>query len=227
MRSRDKDEPLRRDVRSLGTLLGTVIREQEGDDFFETVEKIRKLAIAGRTGEISSTHDEILHRISTLDAAKLAKAFATYFELINLAETNHRKRRRHESELQSEEDNKPGAFRSKLMRLRDTGIPAETVLETLRRIEITPVFTAHPTEVARRTILWSRQRISRLLEKLDAASLPRRRAQRIERELAAEITVLWQSDEVRRSAPTYSTKSRWDMTTPRYSSTLFLNSTKC
>jgi phosphoenolpyruvate carboxylase len=197
-----REEPLRRDVRSLGRLLGTVIREQEGSAFFETVETVRKLSIADRAGAASGEIRELLRKISTKDAAKLAKAFSTYFELTNLAETNHRKRRRRALQLNPEKGIQPGTFRGTLMRLLDAGVQVETVLEALRRIEVTPVFTAHPTEVARRTILWSRQRISILLESLDGLPLSNSRETRIEMDIAAEITLLWQTDEVRRASPT-------------------------
>jgi len=201
-----REEPLRRDVRSLGKLLGTVIREQEGDLFFETVENIRKLAIADRAAERtpSATGDirEILRKISNVDAAKIAKAFATYFELTNLAETNHRKRRRRASQLKPGPGPHAGTFRGTLLRLREAGVPPTTVLETLRKIEVTPVFTAHPTEVARRTVIWSRQRIARKLEALDTLPLSNTHAAKTEQEIAAEITILWQTDEVRRATPT-------------------------
>ena len=197
-----REEPLRRDVRSLGRLLGLVLREQEGNEFFEIVESIRKLSISDRAGTSSGAIRELLGRISTKDSAKIAKAFATYFELTNLAETNHRKRRRRASQLNPNVGVQPGTFLGTLLRLKAAGIPLESVVDTLRLIEVTPVFTAHPTEVARRTILWSRQRIARLLEALDVLPLSNSHAAKSETEIAGEITLLWQTDEVRRAAPT-------------------------
>jgi phosphoenolpyruvate carboxylase len=197
-----REEPLRRDVRSLGRLLGMVIREQEGSGFFETVESIRKLSISDRAGTSSGDIRELLGKISTIDSAKIAKAFATYFELTNLAETNHRKRRRRASQLKPDNSVQAGTFHGTLQRLKAARVPLESVMETLRLIEVTPVFTAHPTEVARRTILWSRQRINRLLEALDVSPLSNSHAAKIEAEIAGEITLLWQTDEVRRATPT-------------------------
>jgi phosphoenolpyruvate carboxylase len=197
-----REEPLRRDVRSLGRLLGLVIREQESNGFFEIVESIRRLSISDRAGTPSGGIRELLGKISTRDSAKIAKAFATYFELTNLAETNHRKRRRRASQLNPDAGVQAGTFHGTLLRLKAAGISLESVLKTLRLIEVTPVFTAHPTEVARRTILWSRQRISRLLEALDVSPLSDSYAAKIETELAGEITLLWQTDEVRRATPT-------------------------
>jgi phosphoenolpyruvate carboxylase len=183
-------------------LLGVVLREQEGNGFFEVIESIRKLSISDRAGTSSGGIRDLLGKISTKDSAKIAKAFATYFELTNLAETNHRKRRRRALQLNPDVGVQPGTFRGTLQRLKAAGIPLESVLETLRLIEVTPVFTAHPTEVARRTILWSRQRIARLLEALDVLPLSNSHAASIETEIAGEITLLWQTDEVRRAAPT-------------------------
>src|SRR5262245_17687060 len=89
-----KEKPLRRDISSLGRLLGNVIREQEGRSLFETVEALRTLSIAGRAGQsVIDARLEIVRRITVTEAARLAKVFAMYFELTNLAETNHRKRR--------------------------------------------------------------------------------------------------------------------------------------
>ena len=91
----NKEGPLRRDVRSLGRLLGNVIKEQEGEQLFEMVESLRKLCIAARSGQAAfEPQSGIFRTMNVVDAAKLAKAFAMYFELTNLAETNHRKRRR-------------------------------------------------------------------------------------------------------------------------------------
>ena len=127
----DKEKPLRRDVRSLGQLLGNVLKEQEGQQFFEIVETVRQLAIEARSKE--SGFDEVrdqIARISNGDAAKLAKAFATYFELTNLAETNHRKRRRRAIQL-SELPSQPGTFAGTLLRIRNAGISFDEMLAAL------------------------------------------------------------------------------------------------
>src|SRR6266850_3900536 len=97
-----KEAPLRRDVRSLGRLLGNVIKDQEGAQLFETVEALRKLCIAGRGDYRFAPPLDIFAKLSAREAARLAKAFAMYFELTNLAETNHRKRRRRAIQLSSD-----------------------------------------------------------------------------------------------------------------------------
>jgi len=198
-----KEKPLRRDVSSLGRLLGNVITEQEGREVFEIVEALRTLSIARRAGQpTTDPRIDIVRRLTVAEAAKMAKAFAMYFELTNLAETNHRKRRRRASRAAPNAVEQPGTFKGTLLRLRDAQISSDAVRKTLERIRVIPVFTAHPTEVARRTILWKRRQIAELLEQLDGVPLPESRALDIQREMMAEITAWWETDEVRRTAPT-------------------------
>jgi phosphoenolpyruvate carboxylase len=208
-----KQAPLRRDVRSLGALLGQVLREQVGDELFAQVENLRRASIARREAELAGDLDSarryldealaLTHAAAAdpANAHQLARAFAFYFELINLAETNHRKRRRRAALL---EDGAPqrGNFRGTLRRLREAGFGREAVLDLLARICITPVFTAHPTEVARRSVMFKRRRISDLLEQLDRLAVPGAELGSLERELLAEITALWQTDDVRNAQPT-------------------------
>jgi phosphoenolpyruvate carboxylase len=199
-----KERPLRRDVRSLGQILGTVLKEQEGERLFEIVETLRQLSITARTGSTAfQPARQLIKDVSVIEAAKLTKAFATYFELTNLAETNHRKRRRRAAHLTSAPP-QPGTFRGTLLRTRAAGIPFEEVWASLNRIQVTPVFTAHPTEVGRRTMIWKRQHVAQLLEDLDTLPLSDDRAAEVEKEIAAEVTALWQTDEVRRASPTVS-----------------------
>ena len=121
-----REEPLRRDVRSLGHLLGNVIKEQEGDSLFQVVESLRRLSIAHRAERTGfEPAQEIVRNVSIAEAAKLTKAFGIYFELTNIAETNHRKRRRRAAQLFPEIPSQPGTFRGTLRRIRDAGIRPE------------------------------------------------------------------------------------------------------
>ncbi|MGO8794691.1 MAG: phosphoenolpyruvate carboxylase [Candidatus Sulfotelmatobacter sp.] len=208
-----KDHALRRDVRSLGTLLGRVLVEQVGEDLFDTVEELRQLMIRHRQRVAHSAaarvHGELVARaqamISQMDlprAYQVTKAFAIYFELTNLAETNHRKRRRRAGQLDRQRVPAPGSFHGTLLRLKQAGISANAALSALRQIVVTPVFTAHPTEVARQTVLLKRRRIAEQLERLDQLPLTVAEALRCEQMIHAEITALWQTDEVRQTKPT-------------------------
>ncbi len=232
-----KEAPLRRDVRSLGMLLGEVLREQAGDSVYDAVEALRRTAIARREAEATQSGaadsatataylDQALVRVRTLDlpaAYQLTRAFGFYFELINLAETNHRKRRRLSHQLSENASPTSGVqrgdLRGTLRRMRDAGVTAEEALALLRRVCVYPVFTAHPTEVARRSVMFKRRRISDLLEQLDRIPVPEPQLEALERDVIAEITALWQTDDVRSARPTVRDEIR--MALDYYESSLF------
>ena len=195
-----KDAPLRRDVRNLGRILGEVIKEQAGEAVFASVERLRNLSIEQRE-QGSIAHDASLQAMDLKHAFLVVRAFAIYFELVNLAETNHRKRRRRAAQVNHSEP-QPGTISGTFRRFKAAGIELKQVEQALQSVCAVPVFTAHPTEIARRTVLMKRQRLSALLEKLDDAPLTDQTAAQVERDIAAEITALWQSDEVRRRTPT-------------------------
>jgi phosphoenolpyruvate carboxylase len=208
-----KDRPLRRDVRSLGVLLGRVLVEQVGESLLDVVEELRRIFIQHREQPASQTAApdfqdpllnqarEIIAGLSINEAHRVTKAFAIYFELTNLAETNHRKRRRRAAKLHSEQPALEGSFRGTFKRMRAANISAEQALEVLRKVKVVPVFTAHPTEVARRTVLLKRRRVGKQLEKLDHLPLTEEDAARFEARIFSEVTSLWQTDEVRQEKP--------------------------
>jgi phosphoenolpyruvate carboxylase len=205
-----KDRSLRRDVRSLGALLGRVLVEQAGEELFDAVEELRKLMIQHRervrrsnqAGELMGRAQAMIAEMDLARAYQVTKAFAIYFELANLAETNHRKRRRRARQLDRQRATLPGSFRGTLLRMKKAGISAVAALDVLRQVMVTPVFTAHPTEVARQTVLLKGRRISEQLERLDRLPLTEAEARRCEEAIHAEITSLWQTDEVRQAKPT-------------------------
>jgi len=207
-----KEAPLRRDVRSLGMLLGEVLREQAGDDLFEHVEALRQGTIRRRDAEAHGHEEEaarhaaialdLVHSLPVERAVLLTRAFAFYFELINLAETNHRKRRRIALRLSGRAGRQRGSLAGTLTEMRRVGITADEALDWLRRVLIVPVFTAHPTEVARRSVMFKRRRIGDFLATLDRIPVPEQDLARLENLVLAEITSLWQTDEVRSRRPT-------------------------
>ena len=207
-----KEAPLRRDVRSLGTLLGEVLREQAGEELFANVETLRQGTIRRRDAEARGDHDEaarqaaraleLVHSLPEERAILLSRAFAFYFELINLAETNHRKRRRIALQLSGEANRQRGSLAGTLCEMRRVGITAAEAMDWLRRVLIVPVFTAHPTEVARRSVMSKRRRIGEFLSTLDRIPIPEQDLARLEELILAEITSLWQTDEVRSRRPT-------------------------
>ena len=209
-----KEAPLRRDVRSLGVLLGRVLREQAGEELYGSVEQLRQSAIRRReaqtqgrsreTDDLMQSAVKAVSRLTVDQAYRLSRAFAFYFELINLAETNHRKRRRLSLQISGEEAKRGaqrGELRGTLRAMREAGISAEKAMQWLSRILVVPVFTAHPTEIARRTVLMKRRRMGEYLEQLDRIPVPEEELAVLEEALTAEITALWQTDEVRSQRP--------------------------
>jgi len=207
-----KEAPLRRDVRSLGTLLGEVLREQAGEELFAQVEALRQGTIRRRDEEARGRNEEaarqatkaleLVHSLPVERAILLTRAFAFYFELINLAETNHRKRRRTALHLSGEAGRQRGSLIGTLCAMRRVGIGADEALEWLKRVLVVPVFTAHPTEAARRSVMFKRRRIGEYLAELDRIPIPEPEMARLEEAIRAEITSLWQTDEVRSRRPT-------------------------
>jgi phosphoenolpyruvate carboxylase len=215
-----KEAPLRRDVRSLGQLLGRVLREQAGNALYEKVEELRQSAIRRRElqSKGESRDAENLMQLAVLNissmpveqAESLSRAFAFYFELINLAETNHRKRRRLSIQITGDQkrETQRGELRGTLRAMREAGISADKALAWLRRILVVPVFTAHPTEIARRSVLMKRRRMAEFLERLDRIPVSDEELASLEEALTAEITALWQTDEVRSRKPAVSDEIR-------------------
>jgi phosphoenolpyruvate carboxylase len=227
-----KEAPLRRDVRSLGVLLGEVLREQAGLPLYEAVEDLRRTAIARREADTNSTDahaalagqhlQHALARVQALSSAtayQLARAFAFFFELTNLAETNHRKRRRLSHQLDPNAGPQRGSLRGTLRALKLAGVTADEARALLERITVTPVFTAHPTEVARRSVMSKRRRISTLLEQLDRIPVPEAELESLEQDVIAEITALWQTDDVRMARPAVRDEVR--MALDYYESSIF------
>jgi phosphoenolpyruvate carboxylase len=192
-----KDAQLRDDVRTLGALVGDVLREQCGDEFFQLVERARRAAI-------NSAQDELQTLVRGLPAPRaetLIRAFSTYFEVVNLAERIHRIRRRREY-LRSGSDPQEGSLAAGLQRLAAAGISASQIATLLERLLIEPVFTAHPTEATRRTLLEKEQVIGRLLvERLDPSRTPDEEAAALAR-IREEVTATWQTDPQPSARPT-------------------------
>src|ERR1700741_4398038 len=138
-----KEAPLRRDVRSLGRLLGEVLKEQVGDKLFSAVEELRLLLIEHRELHAQPGHDvenvqrlidraeRMVTRLYGAEAHLMAKVFAIYFDLTNLAETNHRNRRRRAAQTSPELLAQPGSFLGTLRRMRGAGISRQQALNLL------------------------------------------------------------------------------------------------
>lgn len=205
-RRADKDQPLIQDIRLLGRILGDVIREQEGVAAYDLVEQVRKLSVAFRRDadqEADKALKKLLKGLSGDQTVSVIRAFTYFSHLANLAEDRHHIRRRtvHERAGSTQE----GSIEVALARLRWAGIAPRTVAQTLARSYVSPVLTAHPTEVQRKSILDAERDIAELLSERDEiqarglfyksardALTPRELAAN-EARLRARVAQLWQT----------------------------------
>ncbi len=191
-----KDSALRDDVRTLGSLVGEVLRDQGGERLLDTVEGDRVAAIRRREGEPEAAVEMVVRTSDRPpeEARDLVRAFSTWFQVVNLADKVHRVRRRRSYDIRSDRP-QPGGIGDCLYRLKAAGVTADAVLELLGGLTIYPVFTAHPTESTRRTTLRNQQRIAELLlERLDPTMTPTERRVLMER-IRFEVTTGWQTQE--------------------------------
>ena len=187
---------LRADVKQLGEMIGELLREQGGESLFELVESARQFAIRRREGDASvgSALHDALAGLDASTADDIARAFSTYFHLVNTAEKVHRIRRRRDY-LRDEQTPPPRGLERTLERLRDAGFGIDELQTLIDALHIEPVFTGQPTEPTRRTILRKEQKIARMLVAMLDTSLPPMERRVYEAKIRTEITTIWQTDE--------------------------------
>jgi phosphoenolpyruvate carboxylase len=188
-------DQLREDVRLLGALVGDVLREQHGDEFLQLVEGIRTLAQQAREGDASAPQ-KLKSRCTGLEVPmqeRMVRAFATYFSAVNMGEQIHRIRRRRHYEREGPQPHGPVAV---FEQLKDEGLDADAVEAALRGLTIEPVFTAHPTESMRRSLLTKQQRIARaLVDRIEPGALTPVEERRAWDRIREELTAGWQTEE--------------------------------
>ncbi len=197
-------EALRQDVGWLGAVLGRILTEQGGLALFEGVETARRTAIARRSepGGGATELAELLAGLDATAAAELARAFSSYFSLVNLAEWVHRIRRRR-AQMSDPARPQPGSLAAVTADLAAADVPLEDVRAMLTRTLVTPVFTAHPTEAIRRTVLAKEQTLARLLvDRLEHSVLTPPEARALDARVAEEVAIVWQTDEHLPARPT-------------------------
>ncbi|MFT7772452.1 phosphoenolpyruvate carboxylase [Roseateles sp.] len=195
----DKNEPLVADIRLLGRILGDVIREQEGREAYELVERIRQLSVAYRhkhDKEAGKRFDKLLKSLSGEQAVSVIRAFSYFSHLANIAEDRHHIRRRDVHERAG--SLQPGSLAYCLEHLHEAGVRPAEIADVLKRGFISPVLTAHPTEVQRKSILDAERAVAGLLEARDRAGTERE-LRETESLLRARITQLWQTRMLRYS----------------------------
>ncbi|MGA9173972.1 MAG: phosphoenolpyruvate carboxylase, partial [Thermoactinomyces sp.] len=201
----EKDHPLRRDVRFLGHILGDVLVMHGGEALLNNVEKIREL-----TKQLRQSYDPmilqqckaLIQGLSPSMRRDVIRAFAVYFQLVNIAEQNHRIRRHREYRRSQQDVVQPYSIESAVRDLKEQGLMPEQVEEILDVLALELVITAHPTEAMRRTVLDIHHRIAELVMELDRPYLTEEDREGIRQALLGEVITLWQSDELRQRKPT-------------------------
>ncbi|WP_291220253.1 phosphoenolpyruvate carboxylase [Dokdonella sp.] len=196
------DQCLRDDVDRVGSLVGEILAEQESPAFLDEVERIRIAAIRRReSGADTGALEDELAGAEVAHAGALVRAFATYFQAVNVAERVHRIRRRRDYEMAGTAP-QPGGLRDAVARLRAQGVDDDELTACLARLHIEPVFTAHPTEAVRRALLEKESEVVRaLVADIDRRRTPVERRGDHER-MRLALTAAWQTAELALEKPT-------------------------
>ncbi len=202
--SGDEDQPLREDIRLLGRVLGDTLRAHEGADMFRTVEDIRQTAVRFRRSgdpEARAALAKMLDGLEVEQTISVVRAFSYFSHLANIAEDQHHKRayRRNRRAGKSPHE---GSLRLALERLKAAGVKTDKLRKLLDQALISPVLTAHPTEVQRKSILDRQVAIARLLSERDQLKFTDEEATANERALRREVSTMWQTRMLRRVKPT-------------------------
>jgi phosphoenolpyruvate carboxylase len=207
-KDRELQEKLSGDIHLLGDQLGRVIRRQAGVPIFELVERIRALTKARRSdGEVAQERSidqhlgQLVDQMTLAEGEQVARSFTLYFELINLAEEQHRVRVLRDRERQAHPRPRRESIAAAIERLRLIGVDEFEMKELLERLHIELVFTAHPTQAKRRTVLSKLRRIARALTDIDVRDLTPGEWDDIKTQLTAEVTLLWVTDRSRSDKP--------------------------
>jgi phosphoenolpyruvate carboxylase len=197
------DIPLRDDVRRLGALVGDLLAEQVSTQFFDDVEQVRTRAIARRESDAPlSDLNDALTGLPPVRAEAMVRAFSTYFQVVNIAERVHRIRRRRDYQRAGTATPQPDGLQDALVNLKAQGVTLDELAEWLPRIDIEPVFTAHPTEAVRRALLEKEQlMVASLVDNLDGQRTPGEAAADAARFRMA-LTASWQTTDSSPVRPT-------------------------
>ncbi len=207
--NRELERRLRADVRRLGDALGQVLERHGGAEVYALEERIRGLAKARRAGEaVQDELETMLGDIALSDAEAVVRAFAIYLDLVNQAEEHHRVRRLHAAERRDHPNPTHESVAAAVETLAAAGIPSGELQALLNRLEVSFVFTAHPTQAKRRTVLSKVRRIRAALDGLDDPDLLPAEAESLEHALQAEITSLWATEFSRTERPTVTDEVR-------------------
>lgn len=198
--SEDKEAPLREDIRFLGRLLGDTLREQEGSDAFATVEHIRQLAIRFHRHDDLAARDQLETLLTALPnnhTTLVARAFSYFSHLANIAEDQHHLRRARAHALAGAKP-REGSLENAIARAQEAGVDVHGFADFFAHAKVSPVLTAHPTEVQRKSILDCQWEIARLLNVRDRSKLTPDEMQEDEEAIRRAVLTLWQTRMLRR-----------------------------
>ena len=208
---------LRDDVRLLGNILGNVIKKQEGQTFFNLVEKIRKLSKANKANiKQNNSYKKItrtLNQINPNNIYKLTRAFSHFMNFINLAESIDASRTLDEFENNNKVKTNKNIFIEEIFEdlFRNRKIPSSKIYNTAKNLNIGIVLTAHPTEVKRRTLIQKYHNITELLEQRELMKSFPSKQKIIDRKLYDELTIIWNTDDLKRTKPSPFDEARWGL----------------
>ena len=209
--TREKQERLSEDIHLLGDILGHVIRRQAGIAIYELEERIRALTKARRVEADPAVDRHLSALVDGLDPAEaelVARSFTTYFELVNLAEEQHRVRVLRERERDAHPQPLAESVAGAVATLARAGVDEYEMRRLLDRLSIELVFTAHPTQAKRRTVMAKLRRIAAALTDLDVRDLLPAERDALVARLTAEVTLLWVTDRSRTTRPTVTDEVR-------------------
>ena len=208
---------LREDVRYLGNILGKVIKEQEGQKFFELVEKVRKLSKANKTSlNINQTNRKVIRAIKNLspkNTFKLTRAFTHFMNFINLAELIDASRSLNEYENSKKKIANHNLFIEEIFEdlFNNKNISERKIYDTAKNLNIGIVLTAHPTEVKRRTLIQKYHNIIEILEQRDLLKNFPSKLKILDKKLFDELTIVWNTDDLKRVKPSPFDEARWGL----------------
>ena len=208
---------LRENVRYLGNILGRVIKEQEGQKFFELVEKIRKLSKANKVNpNINQTNRKVVRAIKNLspkNSYKITRAFTHFMNFMNLAELIDASRKLNEYENNKKKTSNSNLFIEEIFEdlFNNKSISETKIYNTAKNLKIGVVLTAHPTEVKRRTLIQKYHNIIEILEQRDLLKNFPSKLKILDKKLYDELTIIWNTDELKRFKPSPFDEARWGL----------------
>ena len=197
----EKDAPLREDIRLLGRLLGDSILEQEGETIFGLVEAIRRSSIQFQRGNSVEDREElegILNKLSIEQAVLVLRAYSYFLQLANIAEDQHHIRRNRFHDITGSLP-RPGTMANALAKVKNENVTAEQLDHFFKTAIVSPVLTAHPSEVRRKSTMRREMAIADLLEKRERVDWTKKEIDALDKALRCEVLTIWQTDILRRT----------------------------